>query len=384
MKRLSLSIPKLRRLQARKPAVGSRPGTLELTADSPPPTITRVEYDEHVLETTTVPLAQFDAAFEPKANRIVWVNFDGIGDAELMQRIGAKLNLHALTLEDIAHVHQRPKLEEFDDHVFMTVRALRARSDGEIDNEQISFILRDNLLVTFQERIGDGFDPVRKRLGEGKGPIRRRGADYLFYALLDTAIDNYFPVLELFGDTMDQLDDQIRTNPTAQLSRMVHSLRRELRQFRRSVWPLRDVVGILSRGEIDRFDSDLRASFRDCHDHVVQVADFVEGSRERASDLGDLYQTMVSERTNQVMKTLTIVATIFIPLTFLCGLYGMNFDSEVSPYNMPELKWRYGYPVFWGVMLTTFGGMLWFFRRRGWLGSDSKGDGGRSAPRDLS
>ncbi len=168
---------------------------------------------------------------------------------------------------------------------------------------------------------------------------------------------------------MDQLEEQIRTNPTPGLSRMVHTLRREFRQFRRAVSPLREITGILSRNEIERVDESLSASFRDCYDHVIQVTDFVEGSRERASELGDLYQTMISEKANQVMKTLTIVATVFIPLTFLCGLYGMNFDPEVSPYNMPELKWRYGYIALWGVMTATLLAMLWFFKRKGWLGA---------------
>jgi magnesium transporter len=354
------------------PDPGARPGTLELRSDLPPPTITRVEYNQDGVDSRDVPLAELEAAFDPKPDHVVWVNLNGIGDAEVIRRIGDKLKLHPLTLEDIAHVHQRPKIEEFDDHLFMIIRAVRVKETNNIDNEQLSFILRDNLLVTFQERVGDGFDPVRKRLREGKGPMRRSGAGYLFYALLDATIDNYFPVLELFGDSMEQLDEQIRANPTSGLSRMVHTLRRELRQLRRAVWPLREVVAILGRNETKRVGDDLRTAFRDCYDHVVQVADFVEGSRERASDLSDLYHTMISEKSNEVTKTLTIVATVFIPLTFLCGLYGMNFNSEVSPYNMPELTWRYGYPAFWAVMLTTFGGMLWFFKRRGWLGGDSK------------
>lgn len=374
MKKILMSIPRLRRSIPKRPSPGAIPGTLELRADLPPPTITRVEYNHDSVDFREVPLAELEAALDPKPEHVVWVNLNGLGDTDVIQRIGAKLKLHPLTLEDIAHVHQRPKIEEFDDHLFMTIRAVRVQETRDIDNEQLSFLLLDNLLVTFQERAGDGFDPVRKRLREGKGPIRRSGVDYLFYALLDATIDNYFPVLELFGDSMEQLDEQIRANPTSGASHMVHSLRRELRQLRRAVWPLRDVVGILSRNETERIGDVLRAAFRDCYDHVVQVADFVEGSRERASDLGDLYQNMVSEKTNQVMKTLTIVATVFIPLTFLCGLYGMNFDSAVSPYNMPELRWRYGYPAFWAVMVTTFVGMLWFFRRKGWLGGDSKAE----------
>jgi len=278
-----------------------------------------------------------------------------------------------LTVEDIVHVHQRPKVEEFDDYLFVTIRAIWMEDEGKVDNEQLSFVLKDGILVTFQERVGDGFDPIRRRLREGKGQIRKNQADYLLYALIDTAIDNYYPVLELYGDIMEQLDDQVRENPRPELSRAVHSMRRELRQFRRAVWPLRDETGSLSRNEYLLIGEHVRVAFRDCHDHVIQVADFVEGSRERASDLADLYVTMVSEKTNQVMKVLTIIATIFIPLTFLCGLYGMNFDTNASPFNMPELKWRYGYPVFWLVTVGVFVFMLWYFRRKRWIGKRSGG-----------
>jgi magnesium transporter len=372
MKKLSIAIPKIRRRATKMPAPGAMPGTLQVSAGLPPPVVAVVEYGEDEIESTDVPLDELEDHLEPKKGLVVWVDVHGVGDADVLRRVGAKLGLHPLTLEDIAHPHQRPKIEEFENYLFATVRAVRLHNGSQIDNEQISFVLRDGLLITFQERSGDGFDPVRKRIRDGKGVIRRKGADYLLYALLDAIVDNYFPVIEAYSESMEQLDEQIRENPAPGLSRVVHTMRRELRQLRRAVWPLREMTGVLGRNEIDSIDDSLRASFRDCHDHVVQVADFIEGSRERASDLGDLYQTMVSEKTNQVMKTLTIVATIFIPLTFLCGLYGMNFDPEVSPFNMPELKWRYGYLAFWGVMIVTFLGMIVFFRRRGWIGSSKK------------
>ena len=284
--------------------------------------------------------------------------------------MGEALGLHQLTVEDVVHVNQRPKQEEFADYLLVILRAVRVRAgeDNTVDNEQISMVLREGLLVTFQERPGDGFDPVRRRLREGKGQIRRAGADYLAYALLDAVIDNYFPVVELYQDAMDQLDDEIRVNPSWEKSASIHLMRRELRQLRRAVWPLRDVAGALGRTDLEMISAGVKPALRDCHDHVIQVADFVESARERASDLGDLYMTIVSERTNQVMKVLTIIATIFIPLTFLCGLYGMNFDSAASPYNMPELKWRFGYPALWGVMVVSVTGMLLFFRHRGWIG----------------
>ena len=361
-------IPRIRRTPRRGPEPGSRPGTLATRVDLAPPTITRIEFDEAAFDKLDCGVEELDRALRLDAARTVWVDVQGVGDGDMLRRFGEALNLHLLTIEDIAHVHQRPKVESFEEYLFTTLRAVRVGENGDVENEQLSMILRGNVLVTFQERPGDGFDPVRRRLRENLGPIRRRGADYLYYALLDCTIDNYFPVLETFGDTMEQLEEQIRTRPTPQLSQAVHSLRREFRQLRRAAWPLREVAATLSRGGLERLDPSLQPSFRDCYDHVVHVADFVEGSRERASDLASLYQTMVSERANQVMKVLTIMATVFIPLTFLCGLYGMNFDADASPYNMPELRLRYGYPAFWGVMIVTVLGMLGLFWRKGWIG----------------
>jgi magnesium transporter len=344
------------------------PGTLATTADHVPPAIERIVYTDERCRRESVERDAIDKAFATANGQSVWLDVQGLGDMGTIRAIGAALELHPLTLEDVVHVHQRPKVEEFDDYLFVTLRTFRSTEDGQVDNEQLSFVLKDGLLVTFQERAKDGFDPIRKRLEEGKGSIRHRGVDYLMYALIDVAIDNYFPVLELYGDTMDQLDEEMRAEPAPHLASATHAMRRELRKLRQAVWPLRDVTGSLGRNEIAGVDASLRPSFRDCHDHVIQVAEFVDSSRERAAELADLYQTMISDKTNQVMRVLTIIATIFIPLTFLCGLYGMNFDPDVSPYNMPELRWRYGYLALWGVMISVFFGMLWFFKRKGWIG----------------
>lgn len=368
--KLKIPVPKLRRTPRKMPEPGARPGTIASTEGAAPPVFTRFEYCATGVEQSSFELDELEGALQPTDGKMVWIDVNGVGDVVALRKIGELLGLHPLTLEDIAHVHQRPKVEDFDDYLLTVVRSVRVLDGEHVDNEQLSFILKGNVLVTFQERLGDGFEPVRQRLRDGKGPMRTRGVDYLFYALLDTVIDNYFPVIEVYGEAMEALEEEIREHASAALSRNVHAYRKELRALRRAIWPLRDVTALLGRNEIERIDSGLRASFRDCYDHAIQLSDFVQSGRERASDLSDLYQLMVSEKTNQVMKTLTIVATIFIPLTFLCGLYGMNFDPEVSPYNMPELKWRYGYPAFWGFMLTTFGAMVWYFRRQGWLGRD--------------
>ena len=372
MKRHLFHIPRIRRAHARKPEPGSMPGTIRPSTETFETRIHVIDYDGEKLEQTQVSpeeLARWVNPGKPDpARNVTWVDIHGVHDTALLRHISSLLGLHALTVEDIAHVHQRPKLEVFDGYVFVVLRAIRRMDNEDIDNEQISFIIRDGLVVTFQERPGDGFTPVRNRLLENAGIIRHKKAEYLFYALLDAVIDNYFPVLEQFSLSMEQLEEQIRENPAPGLSGAVHAMRRELRQLYRAVWPLREVTRQLSSGEIGFFTPEVRASFRDCTDHVMQVAEYVESHRERAGDLGELYYTLVSEKTNQVMKTLTIVSTIFIPLTFLCGLYGMNFNTAKSRYNMPELNWEYGYPVVLGVMLLLGLGMLGLFYLKGWIG----------------
>jgi magnesium transporter len=312
--------------------------------------------------------AALGAFIESVAGKNVWLDVQGLGDSNIIRMFGELLGLHPLVMEDIVHVHQRPKQEVYREYLFAVLRTLRVSAEGSIETEQISFVLKPNLLVTFQERPGDVSEPVRKRIREGKGLIRRAGADYLFYALVDAVVDNYFPVIETYEENMDLLDDAVREDPSPDVSRHIHGIRRQLRKFRRSVWPLRDMFAAFVRDDIDFIDEKTRLFFRDAHDHVILAVEFVEGARERASDLGDLYLSVVGEKTNRVMNLLTIIATIFIPLTFLCGVYGMNFDTEVSPYNMPELKWRYAYPVFWGVLIVIFVGMLWIFKRKGWIG----------------
>ena len=376
MRRPRIHIPRIHRRKRVVPAPGATPGTLVVSETAEQPTLHLFRYDTGRCDHDPVASSDVEAALTCVPGETRWLDVQGLADHDLLKCIGSTLGLHPLTLEDIAHTHHRPKLEEFDDHLIVILRAIRLRDDGSVDNEQVSMVVKEGLVVTFQEHHGDGFDPVRKRLETGKGRVRQSGADYLAWALIDVAIDNYYPVLESYGVVMDQLDDAIRENPTIDTSRSIHTMRRELRSFRRAVWPLREVVGALARDDVDGVALATRPSFRDCYDHTVHVSDFIDGARERASELADLHLVMVGERNNQVMKVLTIIATVFIPLTFLCGLYGMNFDPEVSPYNMPELKWEYGYPAFWVVLLSVFVLMLWFFHRKGWIGGNRAPLGG--------
>ncbi len=362
-----LSIPKFTLRKHKRNAPGAAPGTLLPSEDLPRPKIVRIVYDEKKFERTQEDDTPIEEIIRPIPGKKVWVDIRGLGDTDLIQAVGGRLGLHPLIVEDIVHVHQRPKYEEYDTYLYAVLRALRILDDNGIDNEQISFVLKDGLLVTFQEHPGDVFEPVRKRIAEGKGLIRKSSTDYLFYALVDAVVDNYFPVLEAYEETMDRLEDDARLRPTPDVSQNIHAIRRQLRRLRRSVWPLRELMSAFTRNENSIISDTVAVFFRDCLDHVIQVAEFVEGNRERASDIGDLYMSAVSEKTNQVMKVLTIIATIFIPLTFLCGVYGMNFDADSSPYNMPELRWRYAYPAFWGLLIAITTGMVWLFKRRGWL-----------------
>ncbi len=350
------------------PEPGAAPGTLRPPAGAEPVTLRRIVYDAESLDESEVPLEQLDRALAPVAGKQVWLDVRGLGDGEPIRHIGEKLGLHLLTIEDVVHVHQRPKLEAFDSHLYLVLRMVRALGGGAVDDEQLSLVLAEGLLVTFQERPGDCLEPVRQRLRQGRGRLRARGIDSLAVALIDAVVDEYHPVVEAYADTMDELEEAVWSGSGSETQRALHGLRRELRALRRAIQPLRDVLARLERGGAERIGAEVAPALRDCHDHVLQALDVVESARERATELAAVHLSLTGERTNEVMKVLTIIATIFIPLTFLCGLYGMNFDPEVSPYNMPELKWRYGYPAFWLLSLAVLAGLLLFFRHKGWLG----------------
>ena len=293
---------------------------------------------------------------------IFWINVDGLHDTAVLERLTEHFRLHPLVLEDIVHTHQRPKLEDYQDYIYIVVKLLDFDQDKqELSAEQMSIILGANYVITFQELPGDFFDPVRERIRKGKGRARTLGADYLAYMLIDTIVDHYFVVLEKIGEEIENLEDRllVRADP-AQLNE-IHTLKREMILLRRSVWPLREVVGSLERVESALIKRGTRIFLRDIYDHTIQAIEAVESFRDILSGLQDLYLSSISNRLNQVMKVLTIIATIFIPLTFLAGVYGMNFDW------MPELRWKWGYPLLWGVFTVVAVGMLALFRRKRWL-----------------
>ncbi|KUO54940.1 MAG: hypothetical protein APF80_13885 [Alphaproteobacteria bacterium BRH_c36] len=297
---------------------------------------------------------------------IVWIDVTGLGDADAIVAIGEQFGLHRLALEDAVNTHQRPKAEEYDDHLFLIARMLRESKSGE--TEQVALFLGDGFLITLQEDAGDSFEPVRERIRQCKGRIRSAGADYLCYALIDAIIDAYFPVLERFGELLEDLEDAVVRFPDPEHAGDLHHMKRDLLMFRRAVWPHREMINSLIRDEHPLISADTRPFLRDCYDHTIQLMDIIETYREVASSLIDVYISSVSIKLNEVMKTLTIVATVFMPLGFIASLYGMNFDRSASPLNMPELGWYFGYPFALLLMMASAAGLLWYSWRKGWLG----------------
>jgi magnesium transporter len=268
----------------------------------------------------------------------------------------------------VVNVHQRPKVEEYEDHLFIVSRMVSVNDPPH--TEQIAMFLGAGYLLTFQEATGDCFDGVRDRIRRHRGLIRESGADYLAYTLLDAVIDGYFPVLEEYGEDLEILEDTVLAAPLREHVGQIHEMKRNFLTLRRAIWPQREMISALSRNASKQVSDQTRVYLRDCYDHTIQLIDILETYREVASGLVDVYLSSVSARMNEIMKVLTIIATIFIPLGFIASVYGMNFKPEVSPWNMPELSWTFGYPMALGLMTAVAVGLLYFFRRRGWLGGD--------------
>jgi magnesium transporter len=297
---------------------------------------------------------------------VLWLNVEGLSDVSVLEKLGKHFGLHPLCLEDVINVPQRPKLEGYDDYDFLIFRMAMLQAELG-DTEQVSLFLGPTYVLTFQERPGDVFEPVRQRLRQKRGKIRYCGADYLAYALLDAAIDGFFPLLEAIGDRLSTLEEAVLSTPTPQTLEQIYLVRRALTSLRRALWPAREAVHAMARGESKLVTEQTSLFLRDCYDHVLQVLDVLESYRDLASGLMDTYLSSQSYRMNEVMKVLTIIATLFIPLTFVAGIYGMNFDPGTSPWNMPELHWYWGYPFSLALMAGLAVLLLAFFRRKGWL-----------------
>ncbi|MHC4470644.1 MAG: magnesium/cobalt transporter CorA [Planctomycetota bacterium] len=349
-----------KRKRRRRHSPGTAPGTIVVDPEAVASVIRLVAYGPDGVEEREIDDTQEIAGYLEEWP-VTWVNVDGLGDADTIRALGEIFGLHKLALEDVVNVHQRAKVEEYDEQYFVVARIV---SLGErLATEQISLFLGPKYVVTFQERSGDCFDPVRERIRRGKGRIRKAGPDYLAYALLDAIVDNCFPVLEVYGERLEELESEIMEHPTTDILARVHRTKRDLISLRRTAWPQRDALNSLTRETTPLISDETRLYLRDCYDHAVQVMDLVESYREIAGGLLDAYLSNVSNRMNEVMKVLTIIATVFIPLTFLAGIYGMNFQS------MPELGWTWAYPALLLVMAVVAGIMIWKFHRMGWLGA---------------
>ncbi len=357
----------------RRTPPGTVPGTIHVDPSAPRPTIEVLAYDkERIVEERIENLDRLETLLGQWP--VLWVNVVGLGDAATIARLGKIFGLHPLALEDVVNVHQRAKLEEYRDHLFLVAR--RVGLAERLETEQFSIFLGKNFVVVFQERPGDCFDPVRQRIRMDRGIVRAQGPDYLAYALLDAVIDSYFPVLEEYSEQMELLDEAVADHKPAETVGRIHELRTELLGLRRAIWPHRELVNALVRDPHPLVCDATRVYLRDCFDHTVQIIDMVETYREMCADLTDYAMMTAGNRLNEIMKVLTIIATIFIPLSFIVGLYGMNFRPESSPWNMPELQWYWGYPYALGLMAAVAAGLLAYFWHKGWIGASLRGTGG--------
>ena len=325
------------------------------------PSISLVDYFQDYFDTRT-DITIEEATASKETETISWINLSGIHDTSLIEMFGQKFGIHNLALEDILNTQHRPKVEEMEGFSLIILKMLFFVDETQsIEAEQISIVLAPKYVLTFQEREGDVFDGVRGRLQRSNGRIRQRGTDYLAYALIDSIVDSYFHILEKVGDNLTQLEEDLLINPEQSTLGRVHHYKHQLMLLRKSVWPLRDVIGELYKEESPMIREDTQVFLRDLYDHTIQVLDTVEIFRDTVSGLQDLYMSAVGNRMNEIMKVLTIMASIFIPLTFIAGIYGMNFEY------IPELKWRWGYFAIWGVMLGCVAGMVLYFRSKKWF-----------------
>ena len=323
--------------------------------------ITVTDYNEALCEEKEINALK-ECFYHTDPSIISWINVEGLHEIEVIQQVGECEGLHPLVLEDILNTDQRPKLEDFGEYLYIVLKMLRKGEGADIATEQVSLILGVNFVISFQEGIkGDVFDPIRERIRNGKGKLRSMGADYLAYSLMDAIVDNYFVVLEATEERIEQLEEEVMVSPSAETVRKLHKLKRDMIFLRKAVWPLREVLSAMTRRESKLISDQVALYLRDVYDHVIQVMDIVEASRDILSGMLDIYLSSMSNRLNEVMKFLTVIGTIFMPLTFLVGVYGMNFEY------LPELEWHYGYYAVWIFMVALSAAMILYFKRKRWL-----------------
>ncbi|AKQ47693.1 magnesium transporter CorA [Rufibacter radiotolerans] len=356
--------------------VGQKPGSLSVSKDALPPRLFLVSFDEESHQAL-----EFDTyedlwqEFQSKPEMRHWIDVRGYGDVGLLERMTQDFKIHPLQMEDVINDYQRPKVEEEHNRLFIVSRMVAFTAEHTIENDQLSIFTGPNYVVTFQSDYEDCLDPLRERIRIGKGSIRRKPAMYMAYAMLDVVMDHYFPAMAQLGEYAEELEDCLFDSPSKQLLSQILDLKREVVKMRRIVWPERDKINEILRMDENLIPADLKIYFKDIYDHAVQLIDLVDNYKETISSLADLYLSNVSNRMNEVMKVLTMISTVFIPLSFIVGLYGMNFSREspngkVNPLNMPELYHPYGYVTLLGLMFLVVIGMVYYFYRKGWLSKD--------------
>lgn len=353
--------PKLFKRRAKKP--GLPPGTLVYVGEKKVESVrvTYIDYDEKNFHEEQVEKVEDCFPFKTTPT-VTWINIDGLHEVQLIEKLGKHYELHPLILEDVVSTWQRPKFEDFEKYVFVVLKMLSYNEENRtVEAEQVSLVLGPNFVISFQERVGDVFQSIRERIRNAKGRVRKMGADYLAYALLDAIVDSYFTILEKVGERIEALEEELVAEPTEETLKQIHALKTEMVSLRRSIWPLREVISGIQRSESQLIRETTGLYLRDVYDHTIQIIDTIESFRDMVSGMLDTYLSSLSNRMNNVMKVLTIIATIFIPLTFVAGIYGMNFE------HMPELKWKWGYLAVWMVMGVLTVIMLAYFRRKKWL-----------------
>lgn len=345
-------------------AIGARPGTLTVPADSPPPRIRVIQYSPSEVEMFDVEdISTLPAMI--KTDWVTWVDIQGFGDEQPLREVGDVFGLHPIALENAVNSPQRPKAEAYGDLLLAIARSPLMDDNGQLTTPQVGFVMGEGFLITFQERYLSFFDTVRERIERGGGNLRDEGMDYLLYALIDAMVDRYYPEALRLADAIGDLESWVIDNPHPEVLARIHAIRRQLLVLRRVGYPMREALGAMLKPQAPFFSDSVKVFVRDTFDHATHVVESIDSSREMASDLADSYLSIVGHRANEVMKVLTLMASIFIPLTFVAGIYGMNFEY------IPELGFRYGYFVVWGVMLALAVGMVIYFKRRGWIGTSA-------------
>jgi magnesium transporter len=350
-----------RLIKKRSKTIGLPPGSMIHVGEknSDEIKITVIDYDEKKFEEIEVKNVEECYPYKDTPS-VTWINIDGISKTDIIENIGKNYGIHSLVSEDIVNTEQRPKFEDYDNYIFVVLKMLHQPKD-EIFAEQVSIIIGKNYVISFQETSGDVFKAIRERIRNGKGRIRRMGSDYLAYSLIDSIVDNYYNVLEIIGDKLEEIEENVVNNPDPDILRIIHGIKRDLIFLKKSIWPLREVISNLNKAESSIIKKSTNIFIRDIYDHTIQVIDTIETFRDMNSGMLDIYMSSVSNKMNEVMKVLTIFAAIFIPLTFIAGIYGMNFQY------MPELGWNWGYYTVVGIMAIVGFTLLFYFKIKRWI-----------------